>query len=255
MVLADKIPVLIYHEILPNAEHPGETIISLDKFRDQMKFLHDSGYSTISIDELVSFMKGGNVAKKSIVLTFDDGWKSIMGIIPILKEYQFKAAFFIFPGKGIGSPYIEWADVLSIAKDPNFEICSHSMSHPWDKNSNLVTWVDGKTAGKGVRDAEYEISESKRILEKKLTKRVKYFAWPVGWFNEKLLEMAKETGYEALFTAEDGANTKGGDVLRIKRIFIDGACDMSDFKLSLQDYKYHVCDKRSLRTQGHSPYY
>jgi hypothetical protein len=61
---AEGVPVLIYHEILNTTEEPGETKISLNKFEKQMKYLYDNHYTTISIDELVSFMKGGAVPKK-----------------------------------------------------------------------------------------------------------------------------------------------------------------------------------------------
>ncbi|MCX6706530.1 MAG: polysaccharide deacetylase family protein, partial [Candidatus Woesearchaeota archaeon] len=213
------VPVLIYHAVKDGK--PGETIISVEKFSEQMKYLNDEGYKTISITDLVNFMKtGAAVPEKAIVLTFDDGWISIKDVIPILNQYGFKASFWIFPGTGIGGPYMGWNDIIDISKNPNFEIGSHSMTHPWDKQDNLVTWVDGKTAGKTEKDAEQEIKESKRILEEKIGKDVKYFAWPVGWYNDKLISIAKDAGYQGLLTVEDGANYQGDDVFRIKRIFI-----------------------------------
>lgn len=75
----------------------------------------------------------------------------------------------------------------------------------------------------------------------------------MGWYNEKLIEMAKDAGYEALLTAEDGVNTAGGDVFRIKRIFIDGACDMATFEQVLQDFKHHVCQRKGKPTLGDLP--
>jgi len=252
---AEGIPVLIYHEILPNAEESGETKISLSQFEAQMKYLYEQHYTTISVDELIHYMKGGSAPEKSILLTFDDGWKSGLNAIPILEKYHFKAAFFIFPEKGIGPPYLEWNDVLSLAGSRNIEICSHTMTHPWDKKSNLVTWIDGKTDGKDRRDAVYEIKESKKLLEKKLNKKVNCFAWPVGWYNSALIKIAEEAGYEAVFTAEDGINTPGGDLFGIKRIFVDGACPITTFEQMLQDHTYHVCQTKGRPTQGHSPYH
>lgn len=252
----EEVPVLVYHDVVSSAApEPGRSDqIPLNKFKEQMKYLYDNGYTVISIDELVGFMKGKSVSRKSIVLTFDDGWKSTTNMIPILKRYHFKASFFIFPGKGIAQPsYMDWDDILAIAKDADFQIESHTMTHPWDRSSNLVTWIDGKTAGKGARDVEYELRESKSILEKKLSKRVRYLAWPMGWYNEKLIEMAKDAGYEALLTAEDGVNTAGGDVFRIKRILIDGACDMAAFEQGLQDFKCHVCQRKRKPTLGDLP--
>lgn len=250
----EGIPVLIYHQILSGDDDPGETRISLVNFEEKINYLCENGYTTTSMDDLIRFMKNGSTSPKPIVLTFDDGWKSVITAIPILKRYHFKASFFIFPRKGIGKPYMDWADISAIAENPDFQIESHSMTHPWDKKSNLVTWVEGKTIGKDGKDAEYKLKESKKILEKILNKKVRYFAWPVGWCDEKIIKMAKDADYQALLTAEEGDNKTGGDIFRINRIFLDGACGMTVLKQILQDHKYHICQTNRTPTMGHSPH-
>lgn len=247
-----KVPVLIYHQI--SSGTPGETVVSEQKFSEQMKYLYDNKYNTISIDELVSFMKNGAlIPDKSIVLTFDDGWNGVKNAIPILNKYNFKASFAIIAKSGIGGSYLTWDDINSIAQNPKFEILSHTMTHPWSKTSNLVTWIDGKTQGKGESDVDYELKESKKLIEKNIGKQVKYLVWPVGWYNDALIAKAKDAGYEAALTVEDGVNIKSDDIFKIKRIFIDGACDIQEFKATLTDYKYHICQKRTPPTLGNSP--
>jgi len=234
------VPVLIYHRVLPAPDEPGATVISLEKFRGQMRYLSDHGYTAITIAALVAFMKGGEAPDKAVVLTFDDGWLSMKDVIPILKEYRFAASFWIFPGSGVGYPYLDWPEIVGIAQDPDFEIGAHSMTHPWDGES-LVTWAEGQTPGRTWNDAAYEVRESKKVLEERLQRRVPYFAWPKGAYNEKLVKIAKDAGYEAVLTVEDGANRHGDDLFRIKRIFIDGACDLETFAQTLRDHRYHVC--------------
>lgn len=242
------VPVLIYHQVLPAPDEPGETVISLEKFREQMRYLSDHGYRAITVAALVAFMKGGEVPEKSVVLTFDDGWKSMKDGIPVLKEYRFKASFWIFPRTGVGYPYLDWPEIRDIARDPDFEIGAHSMTHPWDGES-LVTWAEGKTPGRTLEDAAYEVRESKKVLEELLQHRVPYFAWPKGEYNEELVKIAKDAGYEAVLTVEDGANRHGDDVFRIKRIFIDGACDLEAFAQTLRDYRYHACRTKMRTTE------
>jgi protein involved in polysaccharide export with SLBB domain/peptidoglycan/xylan/chitin deacetylase (PgdA/CDA1 family) len=236
------VPVLLYHDLRAyGTEESPDTVISIKKFEEQMKYLYENGFTTISMDDLVSFMKGGSVAEKSIVLTFDDGWKNVIDVIPILDKYNFKASFYIFPGSGIGGPYMEWTDILKLSQNPNFQIGAHSMTHPMKDDNYLVTWANGQTPGRGIDDVVYEITKSKRILETMLKREVRYFAWPRGSYNEKLISIAKEAGYKALLTVEDGGNTQGSDIYKIKRIVIDGACDVAKFQQTLRDYKHHVC--------------
>jgi peptidoglycan/xylan/chitin deacetylase (PgdA/CDA1 family) len=209
------VPVLMYHEITDSITPGNQTRVSLERFEEQMKWLADNHYNTLTLDELVAFINGAKAPDNSIVLTFDDGWKSQLLVLSILKHHGFKAAFFVFPGKGIEDPYgdyLSWVELEGISNDPDFEVQAHSMTHPRDKGSNLVTWVAGSPPGKSSSDAEYELKQSKHILEQRLGVPVKYFAWPAGYFNDTLISMAIETGYQALFTILDGTTRQGDEI-------------------------------------------
>ncbi|AOP36000.1 polysaccharide deacetylase [Leptospira tipperaryensis] len=252
------IPVLIYHEIVTEEDRvPGETVISLEKFKEQMDYLSSHGYHPISMKELLLYMKKGTaLPDRSIVLNFDDGWKNVLNAVPILKKHSFPASFWIIAGpKGIGNgEYLEWSEIRELAGNPLFEIGSHTYSHPWNPKDNLVTWVDHKVPNKGKKEALFELKESKKILESKLGIPINYLAWPCGWYNEKLVQLAKQSGYKALLTTEEGANQPGADPLHIKRIFIDGKCDLATFIEQLENPRYIVCQKTQKSTQGNSPY-
>jgi hypothetical protein len=92
-----------------------------------------------------------------------------------------------------------------------------------------------------MEDADYEIREAKRILEERLNRKVPYLAWPKGAYTGALVGIAMDAGYEALLTTEEGPNRQGDDVFRIRRIYIDGACDLETFAQTLRDFRYHVC--------------
>lgn len=252
------IPVLIYHEIVMDDRPPGETVISLEKFREQMHYLHTHGYKPVTMKDLLQYMRTGKrLPQRSIVLNFDDGWKNVLNAVPVLDLYSFPASFWIIAGpKGIGNgEYLEWSDIRELARNPRFEIGSHTYSHPWDPKDNLVTWVDRKNPGKGSKNAFFELKESKKILERNLGIPVEYLAWPCGWYNDTLVRLAKQAGYKAILTTEDGVNVPGGDPFKIKRIFIDGQCDLDSFIEQLENPRYIVCQKNQKSTQGNSPYF
>jgi peptidoglycan/xylan/chitin deacetylase (PgdA/CDA1 family) len=249
-----EVPVLIYHEIVNDEAPPGETRISLARFSEQMSLLARNGYTPISVAELVHFMReGGALPRRPIVLTFDDGWKNVLNAVPVLNRYRFKASFWIITGKGIGGDYLTWEDIGALAKNPRFEVQSHTVTHPWDKQDNLVTWMEGKVPGKGEEHARAELQDSKRELERRLHRPVRYLAWPCGWYNDALVKLAQGAGYQALLTAESGTNGHGGDHLRIKRTFIDGSCGLDEFARTISDGQYRVCQDRYDPTLGHSP--
>jgi peptidoglycan/xylan/chitin deacetylase (PgdA/CDA1 family) len=238
---ATAVPILAYHQILESEPDPESDEITLARFEQQMQYLADHGYRTVSMDELIDFMAGGSLPEKSFVLHFDDGWTSQKLALPALRKHGFEASFWIFPERYAGM-YLSWEDIRELSDDPAFEIQSHSLTHPWARDSNLVSWVDGRTPGKSPADARHELVESKRILESEIGKPVEYLAWPMGWYNDALVEMARAAGYRAALTIEPGANRPGDDVYRIKRLAVDGACDLEKFEELLATYQYPSCD-------------
>jgi peptidoglycan/xylan/chitin deacetylase (PgdA/CDA1 family) len=251
---AAGVPVLIYHEVGNEAKPPGETVIPLAAFTQQMQYLADHGYHPISMDELLAYMRwGASLPSRPVVLTFDDGWKNALNAVPVLLRHGFKASFWIITDKGIGGDYLDWPEIERIAAHPGFEVYSHTASHPWDRQHNLISWTEARPPEQDLPRVRAELAGSRTTLLARLHRPQPYLAWPCGWYNETLIGMAREAGYTALLSAEDGLNQRGGDVWRIKRTFVDGACAMKDFAASLEDGKYRICQTRTLATQGHRP--
>ena len=107
------IPILMYHSIA--YEKGNDARIPIEKFREQMKFLKDNGYNTLTLTELSDlFTKNIPVPKKSVVLTFDDGYvDNYTNALPILKEFGIKATVFVMPKKPRKSPKALTATMLN----------------------------------------------------------------------------------------------------------------------------------------------
>ena len=239
------VPVLIYHEVVTDSRAEGETAISLAHFAEQMELLADGGFVTVGVGDLVRYMKGEiALPANAVVLAFEDGWKSALNATPVLDKHGFKASFWIITGNGIGGDYLAWSDIEKLAGNPRYEVYSHTVSHPWDPRNNLVTGVSGPAKDDGRRDALHELSESKRVLEQRLGKPVPFLAWPSGWFDDTLVKLAQEAGYTALFTTEPGLNRRGDDVLRVKRTFVDGSCDLLTFRRAVSTGQAYACKAR-----------
>jgi len=88
--MKNSVTVLMYHHILPK---DGFIASSVDNFDKQMKFLSDNNYKTLSSEEFFLFKKGElKLPKKSVFITFDDGWRdNFIYAYPILKKYNLKA--------------------------------------------------------------------------------------------------------------------------------------------------------------------
>jgi peptidoglycan/xylan/chitin deacetylase (PgdA/CDA1 family) len=57
-------------------------------FEAQMRFLRENGYRVIPLEDLFEFLQfRRQIPARSVVITFDDGWRSVYDIAwPILKK-------------------------------------------------------------------------------------------------------------------------------------------------------------------------
>lgn len=238
------LPILVYHQIRSDASGPPDSLeaISIERFEEQMRFLADQKYLTLSAAEVHQFVLGrGSSDPRQVAIHFDDGWKSALLALPVLERLGLKATFWIIAEKGIGWPHMDWDEVVALSRSPLFDVQSHSMTHPWKDGETLLDWQAGRVPGKGRSDIQREIADSRRQLEERLGLPVQYFAWPRGLYNEALITMAREAGYQALYTVDDGVNRPGDDRLRLKRVMVHGGCDMRTFAAQLRDGVYRSC--------------
>lgn len=84
----DEIPVFTFHTIDPQI------------FENQLKYLKDNGYTTLSMDQCTDALAGrGPVPHKPVLLTIDDGRSSFWRFAyPLLKKYNMRATLFVIPG-------------------------------------------------------------------------------------------------------------------------------------------------------------
>lgn len=239
---ATGIPVLVYHQVT-NDKSPGSTVISIDRFNNQMNFLNDNGYKTLSIKELVDIMDRKSVIKeKLIVVTFDDGWNSELNAIPVLSKFNMKASFQIIANSYNWPDYLTLDQIKNLLKNPNFEIQSHTLNHPWKPDDNLVSWDEKNKSSQNVIE---EIKESKIKLEHDFSRKIDFIAWPAGYFNEHLLDIAIESGYVGSMMAwGEVGNNPGDDSFKIKRIVIDGNCSIEEFDQIILSGNSTICQMK-----------
>lgn len=70
--------------------------VSLERFDRQMGLLKEMGFITIHTGDFRKAIGNGNLNKKYVMITFDDGWlDNWTYAYPVLKKYGHKAVFFV----------------------------------------------------------------------------------------------------------------------------------------------------------------
>ena len=116
---ASKVTTLCYHRIYNPDQHCKDVYIckSRSNFSKEMKYLKDNNYLTLTMEEMYLYLtKKIQVPKKSVVLTFDDGYLFV-NAIEVLEEYQLNGTGFLKTG---------YFTDLSIYESNYFEVHSHT---------------------------------------------------------------------------------------------------------------------------------
>ncbi len=221
-----RLPILTYHRVLPRTDinqitSREECIYTLEDslFEQQMIFLEDNGYSTVSFYEIGKHLNSPySLPLKPVILTFDDGLKDNYYItFQILKKYNFKATIFIvtsFVGK---EGYLNWQQICEMS-DMGMEIQSHTHTH-----RNLNELSD--------EEIQRELALSKDIVEGKVNKNVDILALPFGrGAKMSIKQIALNLGYLFICTSICGGNNINKRSFYLKRLSIKHNSDMLQFK-------------------------
>ncbi len=207
------VPVLMYHSIgIAGTERDRANTVSPGSFDRQMRFIKESGYRVLTVDEYVEITRsGGRFPPKSVVITFDDGLlDNFTNAYPVLIKYGIPSAMFVpsaYVGQvnsGWGQPQMSWDQLRAISAH-GVTVGSHTSTHRYLPEIS-------PDAARG------QIVDSKAVLEGKLGRRVDYFAYPSGGFSEGIKAMVREAGYKAAFTTNRGEDRSNRDLYELKRI-------------------------------------
>lgn len=219
------VPVLMYHSI--GYEKDNSVRIPKEKFEEEMKYLKDNDYTTLTLDELYDFLiNNRSVPEKSVVLTFDDGYKdNFTDMYPIIKKYGFKATIFIITDLvDKNAAYLTLEELLELDKN-GIDIESHTTNH--DDLSTLSYKNQLKT-----------LRNSKEFIEKTLNKKVNYIAYPFGKYNKNTIKAAKEAGYTMALSTSGRWSDKEDGIYSLDRVFISGFHDLKTFEERITNPNY-----------------
>ena len=221
----ESVPVLMYHSIGTSKLNPY--VVSTDRLNMDMKYLKDNGFTTLSTNDLYDFMlKNKPVPKKSVLITFDDGYEdNYTNAFPILKKYNFKATIFVITGYVDKSKHFLTSAQLKEMQSNGIDIESHTNLH--DKLGTCTYDSQLKT-----------LKTSKNYIETTLNKTVRYISYPFGSYNLDTLKAINAAGYKMAFTTNGRWANMSNGILTLNRVFISGFHHSKSFQTRVTDSWY-----------------
>jgi peptidoglycan/xylan/chitin deacetylase (PgdA/CDA1 family) len=230
--IAYGIPVITYHHLLRNDENRrfrnNREVVSVEQFAAEMKMLSDNGFKTLTLGELDEYLnKKLQAPKKSVVITFDDGYLSnYIYAYPILKQYHFRATLFAVAHFINNQPdtfnpdklnFISWQEIKG--HSDVFEVASHTYDmHHLDKHHKGFLVVKSPELVKNDLIAARNIFHSR------------YFAYPYGQYNKITIQLLREAGYRLAFTEMPGRIVPSSPKFELRRNAITPFTTPAQFK-------------------------
>ena len=199
-----KVIVLNYHKV--DYMNHSLSVLPPD-FEQQMAFLKDNGYHTVTPHEMyMAFTDGAPLPTNPVLITFDDGYAdNYTYAYPILKKYDMKAAIFVITSL-MGKPgYLTWGQAAEMEASGVVSIESHTVNH-----GSLTELTD--------EQVRYELTEAKHDIEQRLGKEVEFLAYPTGAYNLHIASLVQEAGYKGAFTVRYGNMDRAANFYAIERV-------------------------------------
>lgn len=211
---------LYFHDPLP------------DRFESILKWCKSKNYRFIDIQECYDILSGKIKQEGKVAyISFDDGWRSNLGLIPIVEKYQAPITIFVSIDPLLSGNYwweyalasggirirdkmklLNYNDFTSelegLKKEFSLERSAMTKQELLKISSNRFISIQSHTMSHPIlincnnEILEYELKNSKEYLENLLNKEIEAFSYPNGDFSIREIEAVKKAGYKMAFTTE-----------------------------------------------------
>ena len=208
--------------------------IGVDDFQRHLDVIEEWGAAILPLDRAVADLQTGTLPDRALVLTFDDGYASVIETAwPLLCERGMPATSFVVSGAWDGERRYPWdldepahdrlrlsrPDEIADAARSGLDIGSHTVTHPWLPRLEPA-------------DLERELVESRQAITELIGRPVTSLAYPTGGWNSTVREAAADAGYTIGITVDRGLNTDRTAQLSLRRSFAPS--DAEDLRIVLE---------------------
>lgn len=214
-----RVPILMYHRVSPVPARGLQAMtVSPGAFARQLRLMRDEGFTPLTLGRLTEILRGAPSPPKPLAITFDDGFADFREhAMPCLAVHGFPATLFLatsfidrrsawLSGQAGGLPMLSWKEVGEAAES-GIEIGGHTLTHP-----ALDTLSPTQ--------ALHEIRHSKAAIEDRLGLAVRSFAYPFGYYDQRVRALIIEAGYESACAVRYGLSGPDDDLFALRRYYV-----------------------------------
>ena len=235
----DSVSVIMYHnfvseEDIANGIEFEEYSISPEDFEQDLIWLKDNGYVTITSRELLYFLENKEpIPQKAVIISIDDGsWGVYTNAWPLLKKYGMKADFNVIGAQidatwdtiheggtreGEAAPFCTWEELIEMHTSGEINICSHTYGmHVYNREKRIgMSMMENESIESFAEAVMEDYNLAVSCIEGWLGMMTDTVAYPYSKRSDIGDQIVlKNTGYKILMAGEDARGTAGNYFVR-----------------------------------------
>jgi peptidoglycan/xylan/chitin deacetylase (PgdA/CDA1 family) len=217
------VPVLMYHRVADLTAREARSPLMRDltvapaDFERQMRYLVENGFTLLLAREVEEAVREDlPLPEKAAAVTMDDGYHdNFEQAFPVLRRYRLPATLFLVTSTIGTARHLAW-DEVALMHGEGVGYGSHTVSH---RDLTLLS----------LPELDFELGESKRVLEERLIERITAVAYPAGQYNATVAARAQAAGYLAGWKKGGGPVQPGADLYLLPRVRVRGCTPWAEF--------------------------
>ncbi|MCL2404371.1 MAG: polysaccharide deacetylase family protein [Defluviitaleaceae bacterium] len=217
------VPIIMYHLVTEDSRYIGKYGVRPSQLEDDLKFLQQSGYNTVVMQDLINFVEDGkSLPNNPIVLTFDDGNSSDHKyLLPLLEQYDMKAVISVI-GKAVDEntekhaqnpagkyPNLTWSQLKEIQAKGIIEVQNHGYNVHGRAGSGKLKHESAEAYHQRLTA---DLKKLQDLCQEHLGEEPTTFCYPLGIISKGSQAVLEEMGFKASLSCQEGINIiKHGD--------------------------------------------
>jgi biofilm PGA synthesis lipoprotein PgaB len=276
-----ELTVLSYHEIADAADALSpDYAVTPTHFLRQMDWLRNHGYRFVSVDDVLASREGRRpLPEKAILVTFDDGYRSVYTHAwPVLRMFRIPAVVNVigswleakdeidYDGRAHPrSAVIDWKALKEMVDSGLVEVGSHS----FDLHHGILGNPQGNLEPAGTtrqwlpnekryetekvyrRRVQADLERNSDLIRRRFGRAPRVIAWPYGRYNAVTRDVALGLGMRIGLTLDDGANTRETPLFGLRRVLVSRSMSLVEFGREIAAREQDLSDQDRPQVAAH----
>ena len=215
---ACRLPILMYHSILPDTRYAGKYVLPPDDLERDLRYLSEHGCETVTVEDLLNYVDYGlPLPEKPVMLTFDDGYyNNCVYLPPLLERYgmravvsavgAFTAEYSAKEERSIYYAMATWDDLKNLAESGRIELQNHSYALHSQYPRHGARRCSGETDAVYQSVLAADLSAMQEAMARHCGVIPQAFVYPFGGVDAASGPVLRALGFRASFSCEERVN-------------------------------------------------